>query len=177
MNRYQLLQEMGITPWVLKNKDLKNSPDLNKSINQDQPNISRSYNCIMTSSDITPEWILVAESSSITSPLFNKIVLTIEKFGVKTTTVPFTGNNWKSNQVKGNFLIAFGEKVGQFFSNEPATVDGLREIIFGASNHEEEEIPVIVSYSISDLLKNPKLKKSLWNDLVFARSVYLETYM
>jgi uracil-DNA glycosylase len=96
---------------------------------------------------------------------------------VKTKTLVFDANSWISNQVQGNFLIAFGEKAGQFFSNEPAPVDGLREIIFGATNQEDEEIPVIVSYGISDLLKNPTLKKNLWNDLLFARSVYLETYM
>ena len=53
-------------------------------------------------------------------------------------------------------------------------VENLREIIFETSNSENQDIPVIVTYSVRQLASFNK-KIELWSDLIFARNIYLDT--
>jgi len=181
MNRHQILKELGITSWVLKQDEVKqediqqalqtsNEPTLT-DFSSHHPLIERT---IMPSKETLPTWVIVAKANAIQTPLFSKVISTIRKFGVEVLTLEFQPSNWQAQSVKGDLLIAFGDAAGQFFSKEPSSAQELREIIFETTNHEGNDIPVLITHDIETFRKIPMKKRDLWNDLVMARSVYLE---
>ncbi len=176
MNRNQILKELGITPWVLKQADSSLHLDATvEHIQNDQPSFSPlTERTVMPSPQTLPTWVIVAKANAMQTPLFSKVISTIRKFGVEILTLEFQSSNWQVEAVKGDLLIAFGDAPGQFFSKEPSTAQELREIIFETSNHEGNDIPVLITHDIETLRNNPIKKRDLWNDLVMARSVYLE---
>jgi len=178
MNRTQILKELGITPWVLKTPDSKPSQgaefDESQLIKPVFPTSSKQN--MMPAKELKPTWIIVAKPNVIQTPIFIKIVASIKKFGVDTITLEFNQSNWRSEAVKGDLVIAFGDAAAQFFSNEPTSAQDLREIIFETQNHEGNDIPVIITHDIETLRNTPIKKKEVWNDLIMARSVYLEIH-
>jgi hypothetical protein len=98
----------------------------------------------------------------------------VQNFGVKTQVLPFQVAK-NSGQIQGDLVFCFGQVPGQFFSGETNPVEDLREILFETSTVNSDEIPVIISYSISQIKSSASKKKQLWEDLIFARNVYLDT--
>lgn len=181
MNRNQLLKEIGITPWVLKHDGIHPSletPTDPTSTNEPvEPVISPlTERTFMSSKESIPTWVIVTKANAMQTPLFSKVMSTIRKFGVEIVTIEFQPSTWQIQAVTGDLLLAMGDAPGQFFSKEPSAVQELREIIFETTNHEGNEIPVLVTHDIEHLRNNPIKKRDLWNDLVMARSVYLEMY-
>jgi hypothetical protein len=178
MNRTQILKELGVTPWVLKTPDSKPSQetesDASQLIKPVSPTLSKQN--IMPSKELKPTWIIVAKANVIQTPVFIKIIATIKKFGVDTLTLELNPSNWRPEAVQGDLVIAFGDGAAQFFSNEPTSAQELREIIFETQNHTGDDIPVIITHDIEVLRNTPIKKKEVWDDLVMARSVYLEMH-
>ncbi len=176
MNRTQILKEMGVTPWVLKTPESKPTlePDSNESHFEKLVSPTSSEQNIMPAKELKPTWVIVAKPNVIQTPIFNKIITTIKKFGVDTLTLEFNPTRWQVEAVQGDLVIAFGDSAAQFFSNEPSLAADLREIIFETQNHEGNDIPVIITHDIEVLKNTPIKKREVWNDLVMARSVYLE---
>jgi hypothetical protein len=80
-----------------------------------------------------------------------------------------------SLRIQGDIVFCFGQVPGQYFSGETNLVEDLREILFETSSERGDEIPVIVSYSIQQIQASVSKKMQLWEDLIFARNVYLDT--
>jgi hypothetical protein len=178
MNRTQILKELGVTPWVLKTPESNSSqvPDSILSPVSKAVSPTSSEQNIMPAKELKPTWVIVAKPNVIQTPIFVKIIGAIRKFGVDTLILEFNPTRWQVELVKGDLVISFGDATAQFFSNEPSTAQDLREIIFETQNHEGNDIPVIITHDIEVLRKNPIKKKEVWNDLVMARSVYLEMH-
>jgi hypothetical protein len=178
MNRTQILKELGVTPWVLKTPDSKpaqkTESDASQLIKAVSPTSSKQN--MMPAKELKPTWIIVAKPNVIQTPVFIKIIATIKKFGVDTLTLELNPSNWHAEAVKGDLVIAFGDAAAQFFSNEPTSAQELREIIFETQNHAGDDIPVIITHDIETLRNIPIKKKEVWNDLIMARSVYLEMH-
>jgi uracil-DNA glycosylase len=81
----------------------------------------------------------------------------------------------KAQDIQGDLLIAFGESATHYFSGERAPVDELREILFEAVNSRSVEIPVIVTHDPEACLSQAHFKKEVWQDILMARTTYLET--
>ena len=67
--------------------------------------------------------------------------------------------------------LAFGGSIAQKITGEKDSLPQLRETILALNNGSNEEIPVIASFDLAQLLAKPKDKALLWQDLLLAKSV------
>ena len=67
--------------------------------------------------------------------------------------------------------LAFGDSVAQKITGEKDSLPQLRETILALNNGSDEEIPVIASFDLAQMLAKPKDKALLWQDLLLAKSV------
>jgi len=163
MNKAILLKEMGISSYKLKN----NIPKSPKIEQQEPENIS------MTAE--FPVWTLVYEEHDVPASLWKNLHVVIRNFGVEIQLLAFRENDLTPQDIQGQLVICFGQKAGQRFSGEKNPIEELREILFETSNCHGQEIPVIVSYSVGQIAHSAERKKQLWDDLILARNVYLDT--
>ena len=161
MNKALLLKEMGISSWKLKS-----------NIEPATIHLPQLENAMTTQE--FPVWTLIFEDGEIDMALSKNIQLVVQNFGVKTKVLPF-GLSKDMEQIEGDLVFCFGQNPGQHFSGESNPIEDLREILFETSGKHRDEIPVIISYSIKQIQASPSKKKQLWDDLIFARNVYLDT--
>jgi len=117
---------------------------------------------------------LVFEEDDAHTTLSKNIQIVVQNFGVKTQVLPFQAAK-NSGQIQGDLVFCFGQTPGQYFSGESNPVEDLREILFETSSLNRDEIPVIISFSMKQIQGSASKKKQLWEDLIFARNVYLDT--
>jgi len=67
--------------------------------------------------------------------------------------------------------FAFGGSIAQKITGEKDDLPQLRETILALNNGADEEIPVIASFDLAQLVTKPKDKALLWQDLLLAKSV------
>ena len=67
--------------------------------------------------------------------------------------------------------VALGGSVAQKITGEREPLAQLRETILAINTGNDEEIPVIASFELNQVLARPKDKALLWQDLLLARSV------
>lgn len=67
--------------------------------------------------------------------------------------------------------VAFGGPAAQKITGERDPLPQLRETVLALNTGNEEEIPVIASFELNQVLVQPKDKALLWQDLLLARSV------
>lgn len=67
--------------------------------------------------------------------------------------------------------IAFGGPVAQKITGERDSLPQLRETVLALNTGNEEEIPVIASFELNQVLAKPSDKALLWQDLLLAKSV------
>jgi hypothetical protein len=161
MNKAMLLKEMGISSW--KAKATAEQPMFNSS------ELER----VMTTEEF-PLWTLIFEEDDVHTNLAKNIQIVVHNFGVKTQALPFQAAK-NSEKIQGDLVFCFGQSPGQYFSGETNPVENLREILFETSSANRDEIPVIISYSMKQIHGSASKKKQLWEDLIFARNVYLDT--
>jgi len=163
MHKAVILKEMGISSW--KVRELR--PQSQDPI--PQPIMSQPMNPQF------PIWTLVLNANPATHGLLKNIQKVIQNFGVEVQFVTEPPSNLSSQDIRGQLLIAFGEIAGAHFSQESAPLAELREILFETINEQDQEIPVVITYPLEELLQDPVKKKWLWADLVFARNVFVDT--
>ncbi len=163
VNKALILKEMGISTWRLKPSE-KLTPMIDSPSKKEIKNMAASY----------PIWTLVVDDVSSFSSLFQHIQKMIQNFGVEIQVITFD-QSVNAEDIRGDFLISFGDRSSQFFSGEPSLVHELREILFETTNALQQEIPVIATFGLKDLYQNPLKKQQLWTDLIFARNVFLDT--
>ena len=67
--------------------------------------------------------------------------------------------------------VAFGGPIVQKITGERDPLPQLRETVLALNTGSDEEVPVIASYELNQVLTKPKDKALLWQDLLLARSV------
>lgn len=160
-----MLKEMGISSWQLK----ANDAGFAKTVETVSP--------VPVMRPDFPIWTLVTADQDFSPNLWNSIQRVIESFGVKTQVLFFERKTFTTSQIEGQLLIGFGEAVGQYFAQEINPLEELRDIIFETTAASAQEIPVIVTYAVAHIGSSAERKKNLWNDLIFARNVYLDTML
>ncbi len=85
------------------------------------------------------------------------------------------GDQLKQHQLPDDGLpvvaLAFGGPVAQKITGEKDSLPQLRETVLALNNGSDEEIPVIASFDLAQLITKPKDKALLWQDLLLAKSV------
>jgi len=166
INKALFLKEMGINSWVSKENS---SLDTNKLKNDTQIEKTK----MSTSNNDLPIWTIIYDNDGNVSKIMKHVEAVLRNFGLEIQALPFDSKDI-NNQIRGQLLICMGEKSGSFFSGEMNAVENLREIIFETCNAEDQDIPVIVTHALKQLVFfNQKIE--LWSDLIFARNVYLDT--
>jgi hypothetical protein len=144
-----------------------------KHINTEEQEISEALGAIPA---LEMKWSLVFDQNdTFQSKLGQQILRAIENLGVTYQLIELGLKQLQPSHIEGQVLIAFGQKVGQLVSGEHDAVEHLRGIIFEGLNQDGEEIPALVTYSLSDLMRSPKSKSSFWDDLLWARSVWIDS--
>lgn len=176
MDNIKILKEMGVMTWV------SNSPET--EVQQIQETLVESVQSSQVDSTlpsinnegITMRWAIVMESVSTAGALFERIKNSIMDLGVQLNVIESDRFNDLAKQLFDcEMVLALGDKAGIALSGEEDTIDNLRGIIFETQNASGEEIPVLVSYHPEQLIKQPSKKSELWDDVVWARSIWIES--
>lgn len=203
MNRVQILQEMGITSWVSKqdSRDVSKTVIQDASLGAEQVvglsvehvNVKSTAKLVVPAKEVTSSkddgfvhevdlakalemrWTLVFDGSPEVSPIFSKIIRAIEDLGAKCQIFDLSSGTMSSTDIQADIVLAFGQKAGVLLSGERDVIENLREIVFEVQNKGGEDIPLVVTYHPRDLLKQPKLKSFVWDDILWARSIWLES--
>ena len=166
INKAFFLKEMGIHSWVPKESPAPNPIQSTNDTHTENTKMSTSKNDF-------PIWTIIHDIDASSSNMMKHVEAVLRNFGVQIQVLSFDSKNTNST-IQGQLLICMGEKSGSFYSGEMNPVENLREIIFETSNSENQDIPVIVTYSVRQLASFNK-KIELWSDLIFARNIYLDT--
>lgn len=203
MNRVQILQEMGITSWVSKqdSSDVSKTVIQDASLGAEQVaelsvehvNLKSTAKLVVPAKEVTSSkddgfvhevdlakalemrWTLVFDGSPEVSPIFSKIIRAIEDLGAKCQIFDLSSGAMSSTDIQADIVLAFGQKAGVLLSGERDVIENLREIVFEVQNKGGEDIPLVVTYHPRDLLRQPKLKSFVWDDILWARSIWLES--
>lgn len=203
MNRVLILQEMGITSWVSKqdSSDVSKTVIQDASLGAEQVvelsvehvNVKSTAKLVVPAKEVTSSkddgfvhevdlakalemrWTLVFDGSPEVSPIFSKIIRAIEDLGAKCQIFDLSSGTMSSTDIQADIVLAFGQKAGVLLSGERDVIENLREIVFEVQNKGGEDIPLVVTYHPRDLLKQPKLKSFVWDDILWARSIWLES--
>ena len=203
MNRVQILQEMGITSWVSKQgrsdvsntvtQDVSSGAELGVELSKEHIDLKPAAKSEMSVKEVTSSkddgfvhevdlakalemrWTLVFDGSPEVSPIFSKIIRAIEDLGAKCQIFDLSTGAMSSTDIQADIVLAFGQKAGVFLSGERDVIENLREIVFEVQNKGGEDIPLVVTYHPRELLKQPNLKSLVWDDILWARSIWLES--
>jgi DNA polymerase len=171
MSHSEFLKEMGITEWVARDlpKDAAPSmesnalPEKNTAISEPAQRISQG------------EWLFFgSQPQGDAQLLFNNI---IRALGLASNEWSWRNPADPLNQITAPasglpiVAFAFGGPVAQKITGEKDSLPQLRETVLALNTGNEEEVPVIASYDLSQAMNNPKEKALLWQDLLLAQSV------
>ena len=153
------LKEMGITEWTSKD-EVQANPEASPPAPEKIP---RGH-----------WWFFGAQPQGEAQALFQSVIRVLG-LGPQEWSWRNAGDNLKQLAAPENGLpvvaFAFGGSVAQKITGEKDALPQLRETILALNNGADEEIPVIASFDLAQLVAKPKDKALLWQDLLLARSV------
>jgi DNA polymerase len=77
----------------------------------------------------------------------------------------------QADRIIPSVVFAFGGPAVQKITGERDPLPQLRETILALNSSDEEDIPVVATFDLSQILATPKEKALLWQDLLLAKSV------
>lgn len=167
-NNSSFLKEMGITEWT--------SRDAVQA--QPEASVAASSQAAPQEAQASPRasngmwWFFGNEPQGDAKILFQNI---IRALGLAKNEWSWKSSSEDLDQLAnpGSPLvaIAFGGPVAQKITGERDPLPQLRETVLTLNTGNEEEIPVIASFELNQVLTKPKEKAMLWQDLLMARSV------
>ena len=162
------LKEMGITEWTSRDA-AQVSPEVSVSLNaqtvahEEQPSQRVSYGVW---------WFFGNEPQGDAKVLFQNIIRVL---GLAKNEWAWKNSSENLSQLSSPEMpvvaVAFGGPVAQKITGERDALPQLRETVLALNTGNEEEIPVIASFELNQVLSKPKEKALLWQDLLLARSV------
>ena len=166
------LKEMGITEWT--------SRDAVQAVAERAIGTSANTASSDNQSGVTPVqrtsygtwWFFGNEPQGEAQILFQNIIralgLAKNEWSWKNTSVNLSQLSSPESPV---VAVAFGGPVAQKITGERDPLSQLRETVLALNTGNEEEIPVIASFELNQVLTKPKDKSLLWQDLLLAKSV------
>jgi len=160
------LKEMGVTQWSTRDSV--------------EPSSSASQAPAAESVEVVEKvsqghwWFFGATPQGDAQLLFQSVIRALG-LGPEEWSWKNAGENLTQLQVPEDGLpvvvLAFGGPVAQKITGEKDSLPQLRETILALNNGSDEEIPVIASFDLAQLVAKPKDKALLWQDLLLAKSV------
>jgi DNA polymerase len=165
------LKEMGITQWSTRDSDAPSAAE-NPALA-----IGATDNKSVEVVEKTPQgywWFFGTQPQGDTQILFQSMIRALG-LGPQEWSWKNANDDLKQLQTPENGLpvvaLAFGGTVAQKITGERDSLPQLRETILALNNGSDEEIPVIASFDLAQLIAKPKEKALLWQDLLLAKSV------
>ncbi|ABP34133.1 hypothetical protein [Polynucleobacter asymbioticus] len=167
------LKEMGITEWTSRETLSEPTASLElarpESLNTDQ-NASP-----MSERNSTGKWwFFGAKPQGDTQTLFNNLIRVL---GLSSDEWEWKNPADNLSQLKipenGFPLVAFafGGPSTQKITGERDPLPQLRETVLALNTGTDDDIPVIASFDLTQVVASPKDKAFLWQDLLLAKSV------
>ena len=154
------LKEMGISEWVSKDS----------SAGQPQAET-------VQAAESTPQahwWFFGSKPQGDADILFQNL-LRVLALGPQEWSWKNPSDNLSQLSAAENGLplvaIAFGGPAAQKITGERDPLPQLRETVLALNNGSDDEIPVIATLDLNQLIAQPKDKLLLWQDLLLAKSV------
>ena len=176
MDRVQILKAMGVATWVSTSNEEHDFDEVPTSNNNVTSYDSEQSSGRLVEQGITMKWTIVMDSIKEGAGLFSRIRTSIKDLGVQLDIVEIEHNADLSRHLLDcEMVLALGAKAAAALSGENDSIENLRGIIFETQNANGEDVPVLVSYHPSQLIKQPSKKTELWDDIVWARSIWIES--
>ena len=160
------LKEMGVTQWSTRDSDepcASASRALAEESMETREKISQSH------------WWFFGAAPQGDAQLLLQSVIRALGLGPEEWSWKNASENLNQLQVPEDGLpvvaLAFGGPIAQKITGERDSLPQLRETILALNNGSDEEIPVIASFDLAQLVAKPKDKALLWQDLLLAKSV------
>ncbi len=167
-NHSSFLKEMGITEWISRD-EIQTQPEApvaasSQAAPQETQTSPRASNGMW--------WFFGNEPQGDAKILFQNLI----------RVLGLAKNEWSWKTPAENLgqltipdspvvAVAFGGPVVQKITGERDPLPQLRETVLALNTGNDEEIPVIASFELNQVLTKPKEKAMLWQDLLMARSV------
>jgi DNA polymerase len=162
------LKEMGITEWTSRDATQTASEE---AVTTSTPSVVVESASVQRSSYGT-WWFFGNEPQGDAQILFQSIIralgLAKNEWSWKNSSANLSQ---LSNPESPVVAVAFGGPVAQKITGERDPLPQLRETVLALNTGNEEEIPVIASFELNQVLAKPKEKALLWQDLLLAKSV------
>ncbi|OWS68920.1 DNA polymerase III subunit psi [Polynucleobacter campilacus] len=165
------LKEMGITQWSARDSDASSPSESPQVASQDA-----ALNSVEKVEKISQGywWFFGAQPQGEAQALFQNMIRALG-LGRQEWSWKNTSDDLSQLKAPENGLpvvgFAFGGAVAQKITGERDALPQLRETILALNNGSDEEIPVIASFDLAQLIAKPKDKALLWQDLLLAKSV------
>ena len=165
------LKEMGITQWSARDSDSSSPSKSPKVASQDA-----ALNSVEKVEKVSQGywWFFGAQPQGDAQALFQNMIRALG-LGPQEWSWKNASDDLSQLKAQENGLpvvaLAFGGAVAQKITGERDALPQLRETILALNNGSDEEIPVIASFDLAQLIAKPKDKALLWQDLLLAKSV------
>ena len=166
------LKEMGITEWTSRDAIQAVSETAIEASATSAPSDNQSGNTPVQRISYGTWWFFGNEPQGEAQILFQNIIralgLAKNEWSWKNSSVNLSQLSSPESPV---VAFAFGGPVAQKITGERDPLLQLRETVLALNSGNEEEIPVIASFELNQVLAKPKDKALLWQDLLLAKSV------
>lgn len=162
------LKEMGVTQWISRELPM---PASEPQIAPTEDNLHQNLTAKLNSGTW---WFFGNKPQGEAEVLFKNIVrvlgLSANEWSWKIPTEKI--NPHEIPQDSGPLVaIAFGGLAAQKLSGERDALPELRQAVLAINAEGAEEIPLIATFELNQLISKPKDKRLLWQDLLLAKSV------
>ena len=162
---------MGVTQWSTRDSADPSSADISLAASQDSATKS------VEALEKVPQgywWFFGVQPQGDAQALFQSITRAL---GLGSQEWSWKNASDDLNQIQAPenglpiVVLAFGGSVAQKITGERDSLPQLRETILALNNGADDEIPVIASFDLAQMIAKPKDKALLWQDLLLAKSV------
>jgi len=163
------LKEMGITEWVGRDSV---SSEARTTIPE-----STQQNSVSQSEEFSPRtqwWFFGSKTQGEAQLLFQNLIRVLG-LSSREWSWKFPGEDLSMLQLPEDgapvVALAFGSSAAQKVTGERDPLPQLRETILALNTGNDDEIPVIATQDLAQIVGKPKEKALLWQDLLLAKSV------
>ncbi|QWD61639.1 DNA polymerase III subunit psi [Polynucleobacter sp. MWH-UH25E] len=167
------LKEMGITEWVTREPGPSVSPS--PAIKPTEDNV---ISQTAESSVRAHWWFFGAKPQGEAQFLFQNIIRVLGLSSQEWSWKLLSDDLSKFTMPEDGapvVALAFGSPAVQKATGERDPLPQLRETILALNTGNDDEIPVLASQDLAQVVGNPKEKALLWQDLLLAKSVLQNT--
>ena len=166
------LQEMGITEWSSRDESAELTTPM-----QTLTATQQSAPTEVQAAEHEPQgnwWFFGSQPQGDAQILFQNLIrilgLSPQEWSWKSATENLAQLTAPDNRMPV-VALAFGASVAQKITGEKDPLPQLRETVFALNTGNDQEIPVIATFDLTQIMAKPRDKALVWQDLLLAKSV------